>query len=361
MFGQMRTMHCEFRECRIVCGALVLEIFFFRSRFFLGALTAASGCVLLIAALWLTCTWSCDALRRIRARTERMAEESNVNNYLFDQHHRHFPTVLGATIIFAALCFASSALPPIWTKRIALYWAQNPVNFPRLRSEWLVNDATVPLVEYTLPPNSSPLLVALGGGVYAKLYVDIAVFYAYIMCLLVLGFAGTATPAVRRCMHRPIRMPRLHGSLRLPDWLWECGGSCPGTFCIGEALLVLVTTGLFIWWLWWWAAGFSYLAAQGTVTGDPHPLAQTVARVLGHMANLSLSLVLFPVARNSVWEAAFGLPFDRALYYHRAMGRIAWLFTTLHMLVWMGKWAAEGNLWRNVLATHDVVIGGPKP
>ena len=82
---------------------------------------------------------------------------------------------------------------------------------------------------------------------------------------------------------------------------------------------------------------------------DPHAVAQTAARVLGHMSNLSLSLVLLPVARGSVWEAAFGVPFDRALVYHRAMGRLAWLFTTLHMPVWMAKWATQGTLWHNVL------------
>jgi hypothetical protein len=31
------------------------------------------------------------------------------------------------------------------------------------------------------------------------------------------------------------------------------------------------------------------------------------------LANLSFALVLLPVARNSVWEAVFGIPFERAV------------------------------------------------
>jgi hypothetical protein len=40
------------------------------------------------------------------------------------------------------------------------------------------------------------------------------------------------------------------------------------------------------------------------------------------MATLSMSFLILPTTRNSVWEACFGIPFDRFIKYHRVMGRI---------------------------------------
>ena len=35
---------------------------------------------------------------------------------------------------------------------------------------------------------------------------------------------------------------------------------------------------------------------------------------MGQMAVLTMSFLTFPVARNSVWESVFGVPFDRCDY-----------------------------------------------
>jgi len=55
---------------------------------------------------------------------------------------------------------------------------------------------------------------------------------------------------------------------------------------------------------------------------------------MGHMTTLTMSFLLFPVARNSVWEAVFGIPFERAIRYHRVLGSLCWLLVTAHMLIW---------------------------
>jgi hypothetical protein len=270
------------------------------------------------------------------------------------------PVIVGATVLLAAVCFATSVLPPHWRKPyISTYWAQSPANVPSLRPEWLVNDATVPLINYSLPQDASSALRELGGGFHPKLYVDVAVFYAYIFLLLLLGFAGTLHVPTRRCLHRRVRVPLRAWALRLlPPWLSPTGSDLAAGFSIGEALVTALTLGLFVWWCWWWSSGFTLLREK--LSYDPHATVQVVARVLGHMANLALSLTLFPLARNSVWEAAFGIPFDRAVFYHRVMGRIAWLFVTLHMAVWVGKWAAEGTLLHNLVSTYDIALGGDK-
>ena len=47
--------------------------------------------------------------------------------------------------------------------------------------------------------------------------------------------------------------------------------------------------------------------------------------VIGHLNELHMALAMFPISRNSVWNHFFGIPFERALRYHRWLGRIAWL------------------------------------
>jgi hypothetical protein len=61
------------------------------------------------------------------------------------------------------------------------------------------------------------------------------------------------------------------------------------------------------------------------------------ARVFGHFSNLSFSLLLLPAARNSMWVSAFGIPFERAIKYHRMMGAIAYMCVTVHMMIWFIK------------------------
>ena len=58
---------------------------------------------------------------------------------------------------------------------------------------------------------------------------------------------------------------------------------------------------------------------------DEHALIQIWARVTGHLATLLLSFTLFPTTRNSLWESVFGIPFERAIKYHRIVGVLAYL------------------------------------
>ena len=81
---------------------------------------------------------------------------------------------------------------------------------------------------------------------------------------------------------------------------------------------------------------------------DPNPDLQVAARVLGHMTTLTVSLLAFPVARNGLWDAAFGIPFERAVRYHRGLGWLTWASVTAHMLAWWLKWGMEGTLGHNL-------------
>lgn len=42
--------------------------------------------------------------------------------------------------------------------------------------------------------------------------------------------------------------------------------------------------------------------------------------------------------------------------YHRAVGGLAWLAVTLHMLFWLIKWGIEGYLWHNLTSNQSLYI-----
>jgi predicted ferric reductase len=115
-------------------------------------------------------------------------------------------------------------------------------------------------------------------------------------------------------------------------------------FSVGEAFVVAEVAALYGFWLWWWSTGYARIREEVAGYGDAHPLMHTWARVLGHMLTLTMSFLAFPVARNSVWEKAFGVPFERAIAYHRWLGALTWLLVTAHMALWWAKWALEGTL-----------------
>ena len=89
---------------------------------------------------------------------------------------------------------------------------------------------------------------------------------------------------------------------------------------------------------------------------DVHAELQVWARVSGHVSNLLLSFSLFPVSRNSLWECAFGVPFERAVRYHRVAGGLAWVSVTVHMLLWFAKWQKEGKLLHNMVSLSEMHV-----
>ena len=104
--------------------------------------------------------------------------------------------------------------------------------------------------------------------------------------------------------------------------------------------------------LYYWRWDYKRIVVEAYAPGPlaQHPQLQIWARVCAHMANLSLSFMLFPIAHNSLWESVFGIPFERALRYHRVLGFFGWLFVTIHACLWWLKWALEHTLWENVIS-----------
>jgi hypothetical protein len=67
---------------------------------------------------------------------------------------------------------------------------------------------------------------------------------------------------------------------------------------------------------------------------------ERVTRVIGHLNEINMALLILPVTRNSIWFLLFGIPFERALIYHRRLGVIVFALMTAHLAIWWNIWAA---------------------
>lgn len=229
-----------------------------------------------------------------------------------------------------------------------------------------------------------------------QLYIDTVIFYLGIAALTVLGAFGSP-----KALRRRLRVPGVDFCPSIHPY--------PEGATVGELLVVLGVAVLYVWWLWYWRWGYDRIEIEseepksldnkwtnatneggkcciefeiplppnctsghhancswqqgnaGTCQTRPDTLKGTAslhvwARVLGHMTSLSCSLLLLPATKNSAWFAVLGIPFERALKYHRGLGLLAYLFVTAHMLLWWIKWVIEGTWWHNLTRPDDLKI-----
>jgi hypothetical protein len=71
----------------------------------------------------------------------------------------------------------------------------------------------------------------------------------------------------------------------------------------------------------------------------PMETLERVIRVLGHIIQLNLGLILFPITRQSVWLLILGMSFEKAAKYHRFLGRVVVMVMTAHLVGWYVRWA----------------------
>jgi predicted ferric reductase len=187
--------------------------------------------------------------------------------------------------------------------------------------------------------------IQIGDNYVSKVYEDVVVFFSALTVLVLMGVLGKTVPTVRALFTRRMRCLSPSSGWWNP---WATG------ITVGEILVTGLFLGLFGYWIHYW--GFNYKRIRTEALLDPDTELQVAARVLGHLSTLSMAFLLMPSARNSLWEAALGVPFERAIKYHRLLGAFSWLLVTLHMLVWMGKWAKQGILWNNVITIDNLAI-----
>jgi predicted ferric reductase len=195
--------------------------------------------------------------------------------------------------------------------------------------------------------NPSPFAVTnwkMSASFVAKTYGDTLAFYMVLIALAVLGAGAHLVPRVKRVLHSRIRVPGV-GFKYHP---YPHGITC------GEFVCIAAVVFLYVFWFWYFRWGYDRIV-KGSA-GDPHLSAQVWARVFGNISSLSFALVLFPAARNSMWVSCFGVPFERAIKHHRALGVVAYLSVTVHMCIWLGKWGVEGTLGNNLTNAHGLQV-----
>jgi predicted ferric reductase len=94
------------------------------------------------------------------------------------------------------------------------------------------------------------------------------------------------------------------------------------SFTNGEALAVAAYVGVNIWWFIFWTNREIYAGFSSK---------NKMAKVFGHLVELNVSFLLFPVSRNSVWNLLVGVSHERLIKYHRIVGAAVWIFVTLHL------------------------------
>jgi len=192
-------------------------------------------------------------------------------------------------------------------------------------------------------------------GFSTHMFVDVIVFYSLITIICLIGLAAHLAPGTSfaRGLHKRIRFP---GS----KLMFEHGAT------VGEFIVWITIIIFFVFWLLFWrylyitrneSPGAKTRIQKESESGE-HADLQIWARIFGHLSNLAFSLVLFPVCRNSMWESVFGIPFERAIKWHRIMGGLAFMCVTIHLLIWMVKWGLEGNL-ANLINYRALYISPP--
>eukprot|EP01043_Picozoa_sp_COSAG02_P018484 COSAG02_NODE_864_length_16407_cov_4.535197_5_plen_754_part_00 len=288
-------------------------------------------------------------------------------NSVTDSTRRPFRAVLMLLLLWVCCVLACSALSPVWNYSFHSY-----------------GPATS---EFSILPDTPH-----GDHKYVfKLYTDTVFYYGVLAAFTVLG-ACVSGKTLRRRMRVPA-VAQLGSYHPYPE-----GAT------VGELLFVAAVCVMYGWWLWYWRWGYTRILTEGEAAhsldnkwngtkneggqcciefnipppangsswqrgdaGSCHSRPDTPgiggtaslhiwARVLGHLTSLSCSLLLLPASKNSAWFEILGVPFERALKYHRGLGLLTYLFVTAHMLLWWIKWAIEGTWWHNLTRPDDLQI-----
>ena len=184
-------------------------------------------------------------------------------------------------------------------------------------------------------------------------------FFAFVFGLAALALLSALSKPVKKLLHARVAVSIKASALRMLNPI-------PYGTSLGEVLVVGSVLGLFAWWAWWWGQGFDYIRNVPQIQSDNNKHLQIPARVLGHLTTLGMSLLIVPVMRNGVIEAVFGVPFERAVKYHRWLGSLTYLLVTSHFLLWAIKWGIEGTLGHNLFTINDLtlsndIVGGGEP
>lgn len=176
-------------------------------------------------------------------------------------------------------------------------------------------------------------------------------FYGFSLFILIATLLIRSNPRYRLAMHHRIWAPS--------EWLqrtkffnWH---PFPMGISRGEVLVMIWMVLLMGFWVLNWLKLNPTLVNVVEKNAVIHKDLIIFARIVGHLASLVFSFVLLPVSRSGLWVDIFGVPYERALKFHRLAGSFGYFLVLIHCFVNYIKWADDGTL-ANVVAYNELKI-----
>lgn len=186
-------------------------------------------------------------------------------------------------------------------------------------SEW--DYATMKTTRWTLTPN-----------LRIYLFPDLLIFYGFLAFLTVLGCAARLVPRLARLLHTRFVLV----DDKLPaKWWWNWIGAPPWSMSVGGLVVLtafILTSILFITY-WGYDHAYDYNKTSPSAGGQ-FSSNQIAARTLGQVANFLMALLVFPISKNSILTAAFGVAWEQVVFVHVLLGEAFVAVCVAHMLLW---------------------------
>eukprot|EP00455_Lapot_gusevi_P053492 TRINITY_DN834_c0_g1_i3.p1 TRINITY_DN834_c0_g1~~TRINITY_DN834_c0_g1_i3.p1 ORF type:complete len:1190 (-),score=250.86 TRINITY_DN834_c0_g1_i3:81-3254(-) len=172
---------------------------------------------------------------------------------------------------------------------------------------------------------------------------DVVLFYvALIILCLFFFFYDVRARSVLYLLHKRVSPAGLRWLLNNP------------TLSVGELFLICLY-GLFnVYWAVLYFENESRLSVPTKL--------EVWARMLGHVLELNIGMLILPVSRYSLWSFLFGLSFERMVQYHRYLARVVGIVMFVHLVLWWAVWARAGVLIECIFsmeaAGYDGILWG---
>lgn len=246
--------------------------------------------------------------------------------------------VLRLVVVVVLGFLATAGLAPVFNYGAIYYWPSvSPYNI--VGNKVVIGDCDA---------------VAPAPGCFVlKIWWDAVVYFAFLLLVIAVGCASHFLPGLRGTCHR--RLKCFAGRLSGKWWNFY-----PHGVTVGEIVLTVAVLALFAFWFAFWGVLYDRIDVDahrtfnsslpgGYQLRDSEPELHIWARVMGHMTSLCISFLTFPIARSSMWEYVFGMPFERGIKYHRALGLATYTMLSVHTWLWYAKWIKQGVFAHNLV------------
>lgn len=172
------------------------------------------------------------------------------------------------------------------------------------------------------------------GTHYLHAFPDVLIYYILLAFLAGLALLARQNRTVDRFLSRRFALLTYSGP---PRWWWNIQAP-PWSVSVGQ-VVVLGASGIALtFFVKYWGYTHNY-HAPGTVENAGLGSAQIAARTLGQVASATMGLLVFPIAKNSILTASFGIAWEQVLYAHIFLGALFLVLSLTHMFLWWSVFA----------------------